>query len=139
MEWAPPASSLASFVKSEGPASDFHSPKCLELDLCGLCFLSFSLVSVTCSSHEELGFSSLKRKGKCPDFLCASHFSFVYSTPVSSFSSLKCFLVHGIFISVMLTIVSHNLQKPIFKAEAKKTKQNPTLPLSLISPFCVDY
>lgn len=36
------------------------------------------------------------------------------------FSSLKCFIVHGIFISVILTIVIHNPQKPIFKAEAKK-------------------
>lgn len=77
--------SRASFLKSERPASDFHSHKCLELDLCGLCSLSFSLVSVTLSPSEEFGFSCLKRKGKCPDFLCASHFSFVYSTPVRLF------------------------------------------------------
>lgn len=59
--------------------------KCLELDFCGLRPLSFSLVSVTLSLCEELGFSSLKRKGKCPYFLCASHFSFVYSALVRLF------------------------------------------------------
>lgn len=95
---------------------------------------------------SELGFSCLKKKkkkGNVPVFFVLLIFPLFIQFLWGFFSSLKCFIVHGIFIKLILTAVIHNPQKPIFKAEAKKNekikKKNQPSRFSLISHFCVDY
>lgn len=86
----PPPSSLATFLKLENPRNVFPSHKCFELDLCDLCFFSFSLESEYHSlPPRSEDFSSLKRKakGNFLGFLRASHLFFVDSIPARLFLS----------------------------------------------------